>query len=80
MSSEFNCFLRDITQAYTQANKPLIRVIFVEPPASLGMYQDKILRVIKPLYGLPESGLHWFETYHNHNTNELSIRAALHNM
>lgn len=31
------------------------------------------MHVIKSLYGVPESGLHWFMTYHGHHITELKM-------
>jgi len=32
-----------------------------------------ILRVLKPLYGIPEAGNHWFNTYHRYHTDDLRL-------
>ena len=32
-----------------------------------------VLKVIKPLYGIPEAGNHWFNTYHTHHIKELQM-------
>lgn len=37
-----------------------------------------ILQVVRPPYGLPESGTHWFVTYHSHHRKSLSMTAAVH--
>jgi len=29
--------------------------------------------ILKPLYGIPEAGTHWFNTYHNHHTEKLNM-------
>ena len=38
--------------------------------------KGSILRVVKPLYGVPEARNHWFKTYHNHYVNELSMNQS----
>ena len=60
-------YLRDITQAYMQSKTQLNRQFYVRPPAELKLQKGTILRVIKPLYGVPEAGNHWFNTYHSHH-------------
>ena len=52
--------LQDISQAYTQSSKELQRDILLRIPAELqDCYpQDIVFRVIKPLYGIAESGLY----------------------
>jgi hypothetical protein len=67
--------LRDITQAYTQSQDTLTRTIIARLPVEL---QDKyppetVLWIRKPLYGLAESGLYWYKTYHAHHTKGLKM-------
>lgn len=33
--------------------------------------QNTIMRIIKPLYGIPEAGMHWYTTYYRHHQQEL---------
>lgn len=35
-----------------------------------------VLRVVRPLYGMPESGLQWYLTYLEHHTENLWMRRA----
>jgi hypothetical protein len=39
----------------------------------LGIDKDSVLKVVKPLYGVPEAGNHWFKTYHSHHVNQLRM-------
>jgi hypothetical protein len=64
-------YLRDITQAYVQSNTPLNRKFFIRPPPELDLPKDSILRVVKPLYGVPEAETHWFNTYQKHHKEKL---------
>jgi len=57
-------YLRDILQAYVQSNTYLSRDIFIRPPLELNLQLGIILRVVKPLYGVPEAGNYWFKTYY----------------
>jgi hypothetical protein len=57
-------YLRDISQAYVQSNTRLNRDFFVRPPKELELKEGSILKVVKPLYGVPEAGNHWFNTYY----------------
>lgn len=72
--------LRDITQVYTQSEKIIIKRIHIESPQSLNLSPTKLLHVVRPLHGLPESGLFWFETYHSHHTQNISINLPVHDM
>ena len=70
-------YLRDVTQAYVQSNSKLNRDFFIRPPqeliAMMGAPPSCILKVVKPLYGVPEAGNHWFATYHAHHTGKLGM-------
>jgi hypothetical protein len=73
-------YLRDISQAYVQSTTSLNRDFFIKPPRELAAYlnlQDgAVLKVVKPLYGVPKAGNHWFKTYHSHHINEMSIEQS----
>lgn len=69
---------RDVIQAYPQSNTSLSRPIYVEPPHILKTPSDLIIRLDRPLYGVPEAGAHWFNTYHSHHTTRLDMTAATH--
>ena len=62
-AQDMKLYLRDISQAYTQSQTQLTRDIYLKPPTELAL-QSKFLRLIQPLYGLAESGTHWYNTYH----------------
>jgi len=72
--------LRDISQAYVQSVTHLNRDFYVRPPVELtrqlNVDDGTVLRVVKPLYGIPEAGNHWFKTYHNHHVKELSMNQS----
>ncbi|OCK94223.1 uncharacterized protein K441DRAFT_562683, partial [Cenococcum geophilum 1.58] len=38
-----------------------------------------ILKVVRPLYGIPKAGNHWFKTYYNHYIKELNISQSTYN-
>ena len=73
-------YLRDISQAYVQSTTLLNRDFYVNPPLelakSLNLSDDSVLKVVKPLYGVPEAGNHWFKTYHSHHLKELSMEQS----
>ena len=66
-------FARDVTQAYIQSNTKLERVVYIKAPLELGLPKNYVLRVEKPLYGIPESGLHWYLTYLTHHLEVLHM-------
>jgi hypothetical protein len=69
-------YIRDISQAYLQSTSTLTRPVYLEAPPEMGLNEDELLLAKKPLYGVPESGLHWFLTYHGHHTDNLSMRVS----
>ncbi|KAI1002946.1 hypothetical protein K3495_g5254 [Podosphaera aphanis] len=75
-----NLYLRDTSQAYVQSTTKLNRNYYIRSPpelkAELGPEEKVLLKVVKPLYGVPEAGNHWFRTYHNHHTKELFMNQS----
>src|SRR4029077_16149598 len=68
-------WLRDITQAYVQSTTFLNRLILAHPPKEIQHLSspNTIMVVLKPLYGIPEAGTHWWATYHKHHKEKLSM-------
>lgn len=73
---ELDAYLRDITQAYVQALSELERMIYLKPLAEMNLEDDDIILCVKPLYGIPESGLHWFVPYHGHHVISLQMNST----
>ena len=73
-------YLRDISQVYVQLITILNRDFYINPPRELAkrlnLTDDSVLKVVKPLYGIPEAGNHWFKTYHSHHLNELAMEQS----
>ncbi|KAF1934571.1 hypothetical protein EJ02DRAFT_490997 [Clathrospora elynae] len=70
--------LRNITQAYPQAQTELFRTILAHLPKELitKYPEGTIICVIKPLYGIAEAGVHWFATYQGHYCKELNMATS----
>jgi hypothetical protein len=49
-----------------------IRVLF-KLSIVLRVLQGIILKVVRPLYSIPEAGNYWFKTYYNHYIKELNM-------
>lgn len=56
-------YTQDITQEYFQSHTDLEREVNIRAPRELGLPPGFVVKVLKPLYGIPESGLHWYLTY-----------------
>lgn len=76
MRKNLEIFLRDISQAYVSASGKLLRDVYVVPPTELQTDEDILWKVERPLYGLPESGMLWFETYIGHHHNILNMEST----
>lgn len=42
----------------------------------MALPEGYVLKVVKPLYGIPESGLHWYLTYLNHHLRTLGMKRS----
>ena len=64
-----------------QSTTLLNRDFYVNPPEELSeqlqLKDSEILKVIKPLYGVPEAGNHWFKTYYSYHVKELSMTQSI---
>ena len=70
-------YLRDISQAYVQSSTKLVRDFYIRAPAelstALGVTKGTVVKIVRPLYGIPEAGNHWFKTYHTHHAKKLNM-------
>jgi hypothetical protein len=75
---DYDLWLRDITQAYTQSKTPLARTVLAQPPKEIKhLYPaNTIMVVVKPLYGLAEAGTHWWATYFKHHKEKLQMETS----
>lgn len=69
-------FTRDVTQAYVQSEMTLERDVYIDAPPEMQLPDDSLLKVVLPLYGIPESGLDWYLTYTNHHMEHLGMFRA----
>ncbi|RAL61913.1 hypothetical protein DID88_002402 [Monilinia fructigena] len=69
-------YIRDITQAYTQSTSNLHRTFYAHAPEEMNLPANMVLLVVKPLYGVPEAGNHWFKTYHTHHCEKLRMQQS----
>ena len=45
----------------------------------LGSSSEYVVKVMKPLYSVPEAGNHWFATYHTYHKDKLRIKESSYN-
>ncbi|XDG08264.1 hypothetical protein ABKA04_007879 [Annulohypoxylon sp. FPYF3050] len=75
IEKEMTVWLRDVTQAYTQSKTPLNRRIIARLPSELihRYPEGTLMVVVKPIYGVPEAGTHWWATYFKHHKERLGM-------
>lgn len=67
-------FIRDITQAYEQSTTDLETEVFIRPPNTMPTRAPATRMIVKSLYWIPESGLHWYLTKLQHHLGDLCIQ------
>lgn len=67
-------FTRDITQAYIQSGTALELEVYIAAPKELDLGNEIVLRVMKQLYGIPESGIHWYLTYLEYHVDRVGMQ------
>lgn len=72
----FELYSLDVTQAYLQSASQLRRKIFIKPDI-LNMDSDELLQLMKPIYGLTDSGDYWHETFRNHQERDLEMNKTI---
>ena len=67
-------YIYGVVKAFAQADSTLRSPIFVRAPLELQAPSGYVLVLLKPLYSIPESPLHWFVSYSNCRTTSVLSR------
>lgn len=76
-SAVFGCrlFSHDVNQAYLQSKDAMARDLYVKvrprDAKYFGLAENELLRMLKPLYGVPEAGNYWDVTFVLHVKEDL---------
>lgn len=70
----FRTWTSDVTQAYLQSKEQLMRDFFVDHPVpEFELDPDQCLQLLKPFYGLCESGDLWHKTLDGHHKDDMGM-------
>ena len=72
----FKLWTTDVAQAYLQSQGQLSRESFIDNPADeFELDTNQALQLLRPLYGLSESGDHWYEELDRHHREDLEMKS-----
>lgn len=63
----------DVRQAYLQSAQKLMRKVYLKPSKEFEMSENELLELLKPLYGLSDSGDYWNRTMTNHLKEDIGM-------
>lgn len=69
---EFDVWSQNVTQAYIQGEN-VSRTVYVRPTTDFELPENRLLKLLKPLYGLSESGDAWLQRYNGYLTKNLNL-------
>jgi hypothetical protein len=75
---DFTGKCRDVSTAFLQSDSTISRRVYMFPSPEMGLPPESLLRVVRPLYGLPEAPLHWYSTYSRYHRETLGMDIAAH--
>jgi hypothetical protein len=70
-------FSTDVTQAYLQSAEPLMRDVYIKPSDECELNTNQVLKLLRPLYGLADSGDYWGSTLLNHLKEEFGMKRTV---
>ena len=66
----------DVSQTYLESASELLREVYLRPNRQLHVPAGYVLKLLRPLYGLADSGDYWHLTFSKHLTDDLRMKAA----
>lgn len=69
----FRLWSQDVSQAYLQSASHLTRDVYVKPRHGIKIRSDQLLRLLKQLYSLTDSGYYWHATLATHLEEDMGM-------
>ena len=73
----FRIWSQDISQAYHQSASKLIRDVYLKPGKDFEISGNRLLKLLRPLYGLSDSGDYWNTTFSKHIKEDLKMTPTI---
>lgn len=72
----FDLATRDVKKAFVMSKTQLRRPVYMRAPKEMRLPKGQLLKVVRTLYGMPESPMHWFKTYGDYHRDELGMKSV----
>ena len=73
----FRRWIHDVRQAYLQPSEKLMRKVYLNPSKEFELSEGELLELLKPLYGLSDSGDYWHRTITRHLTKDMEMNTTV---
>lgn len=70
---DFDVCTEDVSQGYLQSANELMREVYIKPNKQLYIPAVHVLKLLRPLYGLADSGDYWNAAFAEHFKGTLGI-------
>ena len=72
----FHLYSTDVTQAYLQSTESLMRDVYSQPSKEFHLGPKQMLKLLRPLYGLADSGDYWGRTLRYHLESTIRMQST----
>lgn len=72
----FNLWSKDMTLAYIQGASKIMQQVYLKWKPGFQLTDDQLLEILRPLYGLADSGDYWHGTFLKHLKSDLNMQST----